>query len=329
MKPIRKAFSVLPLLAVVACAFTIPGVALAQAYPTKPIRLVVPWAPGGTGDLLARALVEGLAPVFKQTLLVDNRPGAGGTTGTLSVARSAGDGYTLLIGDIGPLAIAPSAYKSLAYETLKDFTPISIATLNSLTLAVHSSVPANSVQEFIRLAKSRPGELAYGSSGIGGVLHLAGELFKTMSGVNLLHVPYKGGSAAIGALVAGEVGASFSALPTTLPHTRENRVKILAITMGNRSQLAPNIPTISESGVNGYNVTVWQGVLGPSGMPRELVAKLNEAIVEVLQKPEISSRLKSQGFEVVTSTPEEFAGHIRAEIVKWGKVVKGANIVLD
>ena len=303
--------------------------AIAQNFPDKPIRLVVPWAPGGTGDLLARALVEGLAPVFKPPVIVDNRPGAGGTIGAASVARAPGDGYTLLIGDIGPMAIAPSAYKTLPYDPIRDFAPVTIGTLNSLSLAVHPSLPVNSVREFIALARSRPGEISYGSSGVGGVLHLAGELFKTMAGVDLLHVPYKGGSAAIAALVAGEVAVSFSALPTTMPFAQGNRVKILAITMDKRAQLAPALPTINEAGVRGYSVTVWQGVLAPATTPREIVMKLNAAMTEALKKPEISNRLRTQGFEVVTGTPEDFAKYIRDEVGKWEKVVRGAHIVLD
>lgn len=300
-----------------------------QAFPEKPIRLVVPYPPGGTVDILARAISEGLAPIVKQPVIVDNRPGAGGTVAAAYVAKAAPDGYTLLVSDVGPLAIARSAYRNLSYDTLKDFAPVTIGTVSSLVLAVHPSLGVKSVKDFIALAKARPDQINFASSGVGSVMHLAGELFNMMAGVNLAHVPYKGGAGVLTALVGGEVAVSFSALPTTLPFARSGKIKILGITMDKRSQLAPDLVTISEAGVSGYNVTVWQGVVAPANTSKEIVSRLNAAIIEALKKPEIRAGLTRQGFEVVWNTPEEFARYIRAEVEKWGKVVKNANIVLE
>ena len=311
-----------------ASLFTV-GNALAQNFPDKPIRLVVPYPPGGTVDILARALSDGLTPLLKQPVLVDNRPGAGGTVAAAYVAKSPGDGYTLLVSDVGPLAIARSGYKNLAYDSLKDFAPVTIATVSSLDLAVHPSVGVKSVKEFIALAKSRRGQINFASSGVGSVMHLAGALFNMMAGVELVHVPYKGGAAAVTALLGGEVAVSFSALPTTLPHAKMGKVNILGITMDKRSQLAPDLATISEAGVSGYDVTVWQGVVAPAATPKAIVARLNAGIIEALKKPDINARLTRLGFDVVWSTPEEFAKYMRAETEKWEKVVKSANIVIQ
>ena len=303
--------------------------AAAQSFPDKPIRLVVPYPPGGTVDILARALSEGLTPLLKQPVIVDNRPGAGGTVAAAYVAKSPGDGYTLFVSDVGPLAIARSGYKNLPYDTLRDFAPVTIATVSSLDLAIHPSVGVKTVKEFIALAKSKRGQINFASSGIGSVMHLAGELFNIMAGVELVHVPYKGGAGAVTALIGGEVAVSFSALPTTLPFSKAGKVRIVGITMDKRSQLAPDLATISEAGVPGYNVTVWQGVVAPATTPAAIVAQLNASIIETLRKPEINSRLTRLGFDVVWNTPEEFAKYIRAETEKWEKVVKSANIVME
>ncbi len=314
--------------ALVASLFMVNNVA-AQSFPDRPVRLVVPYPPGGTVDILARALSEGLTPLLKQPVIVDNRPGAGGTLAATYVAKSPGDGYTLFVSDVGPLAIARSGYRNLPYDTLKDFAPVTIATVSSLDLAIHPSVGVKTVKEFIALAKSRRGQINFASSGVGSVMHLAGELFNIMAGVELVHVPYKGGAGAVTALIGGEVAVSFSALPTTLPFANAGKVKIVAITMDKRSQLAPELATISEAGVPGYNVAVWQGVVAPASTPAAIIAQLNVAIVEALKKPDINSRLTRQGFDVVWSTPEEFAKYIRAETDKWEKVVKSANIVME
>ena len=303
--------------------------AAAQSFPDKPIRLVVPYPPGGTVDILARALSEGLTPLLKQPVIVDNRPGAGGTVAAAYVAKSPGDGYTLFVSDVGPLAIARSGYKNLPYDTLRDFAPVTIATVSSLDLAIHPSVGVKTVKEFIALAKSKRGQINFASSGIGSVMHLAGELFNIMAGVELVHVPYKGGAGAVTALIGGEVAVSFSALPTTLPFAKAGKVRIVGITMDKRSQLAPDLATISEAGVPGYNVAVWQGVVAPATTPAAIVAQLNASIIEALRKPEINSRLTRLGFDVVWNTPEEFAKYIRAETEKWEKVVKSANIVME
>ena len=301
----------------------------AQSFPDKPIRLVVPYPPGGTVDILARALSEGLTPLLKQPVIVDNRPGAGGTVAAAYVAKSPGDGYTLFVSDVGPLAIARSGYKNLPYDTLRDFAPVTIATVSSLDLAIHPSVGVKTVKEFIALAKSKRGQINFASSGIGSVMHLAGELFNIMAGVELVHVPYKGGAGAVTALIGGEGAVSFSALPTTLPFAKAGKVRIVGITMDKRSQLAPDLATISEAGVPGYNVAVWQGVVAPATTPAAIVAQLNASIIETLRKPEINSRLTRLGFDVVWNTPEEFAKYIRAETEKWEKVVKSANIVME
>ena len=301
----------------------------AQGFPTKPIRLVVPYAPGGTVDILARSIAEAMTPQIGQSVIVENRPGAGGTVAAAFVAQSPPDGYTLLVADVGPLAISRSIYKNLSYDSIKDFQPITLGSVSTLTISTHPSVPVKNVRELIAYSKNKNIKLNFSSSGTGSIIHTAGELFNMSAGLNLVHVPYKGGAPAVNAVLSGEVQVGFLQLPTTLPLAQVGRVNILAVTQAKRSKLAPEIPTVLEEGVSGYEVLVWQGVVAPKGTPRETIDKLHIALVAALKKPEVNSRLTAQGFDVVTNSPDEFSELIRNESEKWARVVKSANINPD
>jgi len=303
--------------------------AAAQGFPSQPIRLVVPYAPGGTVDILARALGDAMTPLLGQTVIVENRPGAGGTVASAHVAQSAPDGYTLLVADVGPLAISRSIYKNLSYDSVRDFQPITLGTVSTLTVSTHPSVPVKNLRELVAYAKSQPGKLNFSSSGIGSIIHTAGELFNMAAGVKMVHIPYKGGAPAVTAVLSGEVQVGFLQLPTTLPLAQAGRVNILAVTQGTRSRLAPNIPSVGEAGVSGYDVSVWQGVVAPRGTPRETVNRLNTAIVAALNRPDVKARLSGLGFDIVTNTPAEFGEMMRVEAEKWERVVRTANIQAD
>jgi tripartite-type tricarboxylate transporter receptor subunit TctC len=312
------------LLAALALAFSVP--AWTQGFPNKPIRLVVPYPPGGTVDILARSVGEGMSQLLGQPVIVENKPGAGGTVAAAYVAQSAPDGYTLFVADVGPLAISRSIYKSLPYDSVKDFQPITLGSVSTLTVAVHPALPAKNVKELVALAKSQPGKINFSSSGVGSIIHTAGELFKMIGGVDMTHVPYKGGAPAVNAVLAGEVQVGFLQLPTTLALAQAGKVSLLAVTQGKRSRLAPEIPTVAEAGLAGYEVSVWQGIVAPKGTPREVIDRLHGAIVAALKKPETNARLSGLGFDVVTNSPAEFGEMIRSEADKWERVVKAANI---
>ena len=299
-----------------------------QGFPERPIRLVVPYAPGGTVDILARSIGEAMSPLLGQPVIVENKPGAGGTVAGGYVARSTPDGYTLFVSDVGPLAISRNIYKDAGYDPVKDFQPITLGTVSSLTVSVNPSVPVKNVKELVALAKSQPGKINFSSSGVGSIIHTAGELFNLMGGVDMVHVPYRGGAPAVNAVLAGEVQVGFLALPTTVSLAHAGKIRILAVTQGKRSRLTPEIPTVAESGVvslAGYDVTVWQGIVAPKGTPREIVEKLHAAIVAALNKPEVNARLTGLGFDVVTDSPEEFGEMMRNEADKWERVMKNAK----
>lgn len=302
-----------------------PAVA-ASSFPDRPVKLVVPYAPGGTLDIFARVLAEGAAPLLGQPVVVENRPGAGGTIGGSAVARSAPDGYTLYVTDLAPLVISRVLFKNLDYDPVTDLAPVTLGTVSSLAVVVHPSVPANNLQELVELARSKPGTLNFSSAGNGSILHGAGELFKLQSKLDIVHVPYKGGAPAVQAVAAGEVQLGFLALPTTLPLREAGKMRLLAVTQPERSRLAPELPTIAESGFPDYEVTVWQGILAPKGTPADVITTLNKAFREALAKPEVKGRLEKQGFDIVTTTPEEFGAYIKKEAEKWEGVVKEAGI---
>lgn len=296
--------------------------ASAQSYPAKPIRLIVPFAPAGPTDIMSRAISERITARLGQQLVVDNRPGAGGGIGTELAARSAPDGYTMLLGHIGTHAINVSLYSQIGYDPVKDFAPITMIATLPLGLFVHVSVPVHSVKELVALAKSRPGSINFGSAGSGGPTHMAGEMLKSMAHIDIVHVPYKGNAASLTDLVAGRVQMMFSNLLTAGPQARAGKLRVIAISSGKRSPQAPDLPTIAESGVPGYDLTPWYGVLFPAGTPRAIVMRLNKEIGEILTRPDMVDRFRTQGIDLVTSTPEAFAALIQSEIPKWRRVVK-------
>jgi len=302
--------------------------AQAQDYPVKPIRLIVPFAAGGPMDIMSRAIADKLTSAWGQQVVVDNRGGAGGSIGSDIAAHSAPDGYTLLTGHIGTHAVNVSLYPKLGYDPVKDFAPITLMATLPLGLFVHQSVPARSVRELIAYARARPGQLNFASAGSGGPTHMAGEMFKAMAAIDIVHVPYKGNAAALNDLIAGQAQMMFSNLLTAMPHVRSGRLRAIAISSAKRSPQAPDLPTVAESGVPGYDILPWYGVLAPAATPRAIVIKLNREIRAILEAPEMKSRFMAQGIDLVTSTPEEFGTLIRTEIPKWRKVVKdsGASV---
>ena len=303
---------------------------MAQAYPAKPIRMILGTAPGGPIDFSARMAAQKLTEALGQHVVVDNRTGASGTIATEYVARAAPDGYTLLMASAATLCITPHLYRKLSYDTLRDFTPISTVTGVSYMFVVHPSLPAKSVQEFIALAKEKPGQLRFGSAGSGSVTHLGPELFKSMAGVDLLHVPYKGAAPAMIDLLGGQgLDFMFDSLLTSMPLVKAGRLRALAQTGAQRSSLLPDLPTVAESGLPGYESSTWFGLVGPAKLPRDIVAKLNAAVVKGLTHPEFRERLLSQGIEPIGNSPEEFAQLIRSELPKWGRIVKIAGAKLD
>jgi tripartite-type tricarboxylate transporter receptor subunit TctC len=309
-------------LLLLALPLALAGPAGSQDYPTRPIRLIVPFAPGGPTDIMSRAISERITSRLGQPLVVDNRPGAGGGIGSELAARSAPDGYTMLLGHIGTHAINASLYQKLGYDPVRDFAPITMIATLPLGLWVNASVPAASVNELVALAKAKPGSINFGSAGSGGPTHMAGEMLKAMARIKIVHVPYKGNAAALTDLVAGRVQMMFSNLLTAGPHARAGKLRGLAVSSARRSSQAPELPTVAESGVPGYDITPWYGVLFPAGTPRAIVLRLNQEIGGILTTPEVAERFRAQGVDFVTSTPEAFGALIKSEIPKWRKVVK-------
>ena len=302
--------------------------AAAQGYPAKPVRFIVPFPPAGPVDTTARGFTQKLSEYWGQQALVENRAGAGGIVGAEAAAKSTPDGYTFFVGSIHH-SVLPSLNPKLPYDIQKDFVPVTFAAQFPIILVAHPSVPAKTVQELIAYAKQNPGKLAYGSAGNGGGTHLAGELFKTMAGVDLLHVPFKGSAPAMTDLLGGQVQLMFSDAPTALPHVKSGKVRALGVGSPKRSALVPDVPTIAESGVKGYDAYSWAGVFAPAGTPKEIVAKVNADIVKSLSDPEVKKRLLEAGAEAAPGTPDQFGAFLKAEIAKWAKVVKDANIKAD
>ena len=313
----------------VAAAASPWALALAQSYPTKPVRLVVAGPPGSVTDVRARWLSEKLTPVLGQPLVVDNRPGAGGNVGSAHAAKSAADGYTILIVHQGTVAINPHVYDNLGYDPLADLAPITRIASNPLILAVHPSVPASSTAELIALAKEKPGQLNYGSPGNGTPPHMAGELFKRMAGIEVAHVPYKGGAPALADLVAGRLTYTIEGPVIQLPQVKAGRLRAVAVSSAQRVAALPEVPTISESGVPGYEYVAWVGIAAPAATPRAIVAKLHADAAAVLRSPESREYFAGHGAEPGGETPEAFGAFIHAEHTKWGKVVREAGIKVD
>ena len=315
-------------LAAVAFALLTLG-AQAQSYPNKPIRLVCPFPPGGAVDIASRAVAQALTRQLGQPVTVDNRPGAGGNIGAEIAAKSPADGYTLLMATSNILAINPVLYAKIPFDSFKDFAPVSIVVVVSNVLVLHPSVPANSVQELIALAKEQPGKLTYASSGNGTSMHLAGELFKSMAGVDMVHIPYKGAAASTVDLLAGRVNMVFDSLPAALPNIKAGKLRALAVTGAKRSQFLPELPTIAEAALPGYETGIWFGIVAPAGTPPEVISRLNAELVKAAASTEFRERLTGHGFEVVSSTPEQMADSVRSEMAKWGKVVKALGMRVD
>ena len=314
-------------LALAAAAAALPAtLALAQSYPAKPVRLVVTGPPGSVTDVRARWLSDKLTPVLGQPLVVDNRPGAGGNVGSAHAAKSAADGYTILVVHQGTVAINPHVYDNVGWDPLADLAPITRIASNPLILAVHPSVPATSTAELIALAKEKPGQLNYGSPGNGTPPHMAGELFKRMAGIEVAHVPYKGGGPALADLVAGRLTYSIEGPVIQLPQVKAGKLRALAVSGAQRVAALPELPTIAESGVPGYEYVAWIGIAAPAATPRPIVAKLHADAATVLRSPESREYFAAHGAEPGGETPEAFGAFIRAEHAKWGKVVREAGI---
>ena len=296
----------------------------AQTYPSKPIRMIVPFAPGGGTDILARIIGQQLAEAWGHPVNVENRAGASGNLGTELVARSAPDGHTLVMA-INTHAVNATLYSKLPFDPLKDFIPVILAATTANILVVHPSVPANSVQELIALAKAQPGKLNYASGGSGTTSHLAAELFKTMAGVEMVHVPYKGGGAAYTDLIAGQVQLYFVGIPGTVQYLKAGRLRALGVTTPRRSPAAPEVPTIAEAGLPGFSATTWWGILAPAGTPPPVIARIDGEVARILKMPEVRTKLDAQGFEPVASTPESFAAFMRSEIELWARAVKASG----
>jgi len=296
--------------------------AAAQAWPTKPIRLVVPFPPGGAVDFYARVVQQPLSEVLGQTVVIDNKAGASGMVGAEAVAKAPPDGYTLLLGNIASLAINVGIYPKMPYDPLKDFTPIVRTVDVNYVLVVHPSVPVKSVPELIAYAKANPGKLSYGSAGSGSLPHLGTELFKAQTGTDLVHVPYKGGGPMVTDLLGGSVQVVIGDQANLMPHVQSGKLRALAVATPKRSPNAPDLPTIAETGLAGYDATAWQGLVGPAGMPPDVVRRLNEAFNKVMVMPAVREKLVGGGLDPVGGTPEQFGRFIGSEIAKWTKIAK-------
>src|ERR1700682_6350671 len=305
-----------------------PASAQAQSYPDKPIRIVSPFPVGGIADTFAREIGKKLTEAWGQPVVVENRTGAGGNIGADIVAKAAPDGYTLVIGNIGTHAVNVSLFPSMPFDTIKDFTPIAHVLDAEGLLVVNPSIKATTVPELIALARSEPGKLSYGSGGVGTTSHLAGELFKSMTKVDIVHVPYKGNVPAITDLVGGQTSMIFATMPTVLPHVRAGRLRPLAVLGTARSPALPDVPTVAES-VPGFEVSNWIGLFGPAGMPPAIVARLNVEVQKIMRSPEIQKRLETEGAKFIPMSAEQFAAFQKAEITKWAKTIKDANIKVD
>lgn len=303
------------------------AVAFAQGYPAKPVRFVVPYPAGGVNDIIARVLAQKLGDALGQQIVIDNRPGAGGNLGTDHVAKASPDGYTLLSGGVGSLTMNPGLGK-VPYDTLRDFTPIALIANSPNVLIVHPSLPARSTAEFIALAKARPGQIHYGSGGVGSTPHLSGALFAAMAGVNLVHVAYKGGAQAMTDLMGGHVQMSFVGIPPALPHIRSGKLRALGVSSAQRTAQLPDVPPISDA-VPGYDVNPWFGILAPKGVPDDIVVKLSAEIARALRSPDMRERLMAQGCEPYSGSPEDFVQTIRSDLARWSKLIADMRIRAD
>ena len=315
--------------ALAACALLTPLPAIAQSWPVKTVRIIVPYPAGGTSDILARTLGQKLSETWGQSVIVENKPGANGNVGADLVAKSPADGYTLLLCDVGALAISPSVYTSLGFDPNKDFAPVTMVAYSPHILAVNPELPAKSVKELIDLAKSKPGKLNYAASSVASAPHLAGIDFATRAGITWAYIPYKGGAQAITDVVGGQADVLFNGMLATYPQVKSGKLRILAVSSASRMAAIPDVPTVAESGLPGFETGSWQGVLAPAGTPREVVSKINADFARVLSAPEIRERLGAQGAEVRINTPEAFTLFLRDETVRWAKLVSANGVKLE
>jgi tripartite-type tricarboxylate transporter receptor subunit TctC len=308
-------------------AMTMPALAAesAQNYPSKPIRLVVPFTPGGSTDILARVIGMKLTEAWGRQVVIDNRPGAGGNIGVDLVAKSPADGYTLVMGHIGTFGVNPTLYPKLPYDPIRDFQPITLVALVPNMLSVNPALPAKSVKELLALAKAKPGTINFGSGGNGSAAHLAGEYFKLMSKTEITHIPYRGTSPAVTDLIAGQIQMIITGVPPTLNFVKTGKLRALAVATSKRLPLLPDLPTISEAGVPGYEATQWYGVLAPAGTPKPIVAKLNAEMAKAIKGPDVREKLAADAAEPVGNSPEEFGAFIKKEIARWAPVIKASG----
>jgi tripartite-type tricarboxylate transporter receptor subunit TctC len=318
-------------LAIILSGFTLLSLSHAveaQTYPTKPIRIVVPFPPGGTSDIIGRTLGQKMTEAWNQQVIVDNRGGVAGSLGVANAAKSAPDGYTLVVGNVGPIAINAHVYKNVGYDPLKDFTPITLAVAGPQLVVVHPSVPVKNFKEFVALTKSQKGTLNYGSSGPGSISHLAAEMYKLMTKTDMVHIPYKGSALITNDLIAGHVDLCFSDLPVILPHVKSGRLRAIAVTGPKPTPLVPGIPTVAES-VPGFAITSWWGVLGPAGIPEPTVTRLNTELMRILQLPDVKERFANLGVDTIPGTPGDFSGFIKSEYAKFAKLIKDVGVKIE
>ena len=323
MKPVLAGISLAILLA------ALPTIAAAQAYPTKPIRIVVPFPPGGTSDTIGRILGQKLTEAWKHQTLIDNRSGVAGSLGAAVAAKSPADGYTLLVGNVGPVAINHNIYRNVGYDPLKDFAPITLAVTAPQIVVVHPSVPAKTFKEFAALVKTHKGKINYGSSGPGSISHLSAELYKRMTKTDMLHVPFKGSALITTSAMSGEVDVVFSDMAVVLPHVQAGKLRALAVTGPKPTPLVPGVPTVAESGVPGFTMTSWWGILAPAGTPQPIVTQLNTELVRILKLADVKNSFAVLGVDTTFSTPGEFTAHIKSEVAQYSKLIKDIGFKIE
>jgi tripartite-type tricarboxylate transporter receptor subunit TctC len=316
-------------LAAAAICAAFSSAAQAQAYPSKAIRWIIPFPPGGGTDVISRALSQKLTEAWGQQVIADNRPGSGGTIGLAVAAKLPADGYNLVLGQLANVAIAPALYPKLPYDPVKDFQPVTLALTSPLVLVAHPSFPAKNLKETIALARAKPDSVTFGSPGNGTTGHLGTELLKTLTNVKMTHIPYKGAVPAFTGLMGGEIAIYMSSIPPAMPQLKSGRVKAIGVTSAKRMATLPNVPTLAESGLPGYEVTNWYGVMAPAGLPKDVLAKLNGELVRILKLPDVQQRLSGEGGDIGANSPEEFATFIRSETAKWDKVVRASGAKVD
>ena len=304
-------------------------IAQPATYPTKPIRIVVAYTPAGATDILARTIGQKLTEAWGQAVIIDNRPGANGNIGSEYAAKATPDGYTLLMVTAGTHGINPGLYRKLGFDAVKDFAPVSLVAMVPNVFVVNNAVPAKDLKEFIAYAKANEGKLNYGSPGNGSTAHLSMELFKSMTGIQMVHVPYKGSAGVLADLIGGQIVVTMDNMPPYVPQVKAGKIRALAVSPARRSPALPDVPTVAEAGVPGYDSGAWFGLVAPANTPKDLVAKLSRETARILKLPDVSARLADLGAESVGSTPEQFAAHIKAEIAKWAKVIRDANVELQ